>query len=86
MPWKHATPEEKVDGNNGLLLCPNHDFLFDGLKISFDETGKIMINDEISDSNKRSFRINLETRITMTPEIEVYMARHRKAFKGKGWE
>lgn len=85
LPWKHATPEEKVDGNNGLLLCPNHDFLFDGLKITFDETGKIIINDDISDSNKRSFRINLETKITMTPEIEVYMARHRKAFKGKGW-
>lgn len=86
LPWKYASPEEKVDGNNGLLLCPNHDFLFDGLKISFDENGKIMICDDISDSNKRSFRINLETKITMTPEIEVFMARHRKAFKDKRWK
>lgn len=85
LPWKYANVEEKVDGNNGLLLCPNHDFLFDGLKISFDEEGRIMISDELSDANIRSFKINRETRIEMTPEVEVFMARHRRAFRRKGW-
>lgn len=38
---------EAIDHNNGLLLCRNHDYLFDQGYISFDEDGKIMISDVI---------------------------------------
>lgn len=38
---------EAMDANNGLLLCRNHDFLFDQGYFSFDENGKILISDEI---------------------------------------
>lgn len=45
------TPREKADlistPENGLLLCANHDVLFDGGYISFDEMGMIAISDEL---------------------------------------
>ncbi len=28
-PWAISNDKEKLDDNNGLLLCPNHDALFD---------------------------------------------------------
>lgn len=41
---------EKADFENGLLLCANHDKLFDRYLISFDfSTGKIILSEEIKD-------------------------------------
>ena len=41
-PWSKCKSNQKLDVNNGLLLCPNHDRLFDEGWISFDEIGKII--------------------------------------------
>ena len=35
-PWKNSGPDEKTDIDNGFILCPNHDKLFDKGFISFD--------------------------------------------------
>jgi predicted restriction endonuclease len=43
-PWEKSTSEEKTNLNNGLLLCPNHDKLFDKGFISFDSNGSILIS------------------------------------------
>lgn len=86
VPWKFANQEEKVDPNNGLLLCPNHDFLFDSLLISFDENGEIMVSETLSQENKRGFRINKQLKVDLSPEKEVYMNRHRNAFMQKRWK
>ena len=40
---------EAMDANNGLLLCRNHDYLFDQGYVSFDDSGKIMITSELLD-------------------------------------
>lgn len=37
---------EKLDGNNGLLLSPHIDHLFDGGYISFEDDGTILVADE----------------------------------------
>src|SRR5690606_24476070 len=42
-PWKDATNGERTDPNNGLVLSPLYDKLFDKHMISFDEDGKIML-------------------------------------------
>ncbi len=39
---------ETMDHNNGLLLCKNHDILFDQGYLSFDSSGKILISDELN--------------------------------------
>ncbi|MBQ4646125.1 MAG: HNH endonuclease [Candidatus Gastranaerophilales bacterium] len=85
-PWKYSNDEQKTDGNNGLLLCPNHDFLFDSLLISFDEEGKILISEELSQENCEAFCLKEELYINISSQKETYMNKHRQAFKNKGWE
>lgn len=42
-PWaKCQTGDERVDGSNGLLLCPHADYLFDRGWISFDDSGGLI--------------------------------------------
>jgi predicted restriction endonuclease len=43
-PWRDSNNEEKLDGNNGLLLSPHLDKLFDKGFISFSELGEILIS------------------------------------------
>jgi hypothetical protein len=44
-PWRScATSAERLDGNNGLLLCPNVDHLFDRGYISFQDDGRILVS------------------------------------------
>lgn len=48
-PWSDATNEERLDLDNGFLLCPNHDALFDKGFITFTEKGNIVISKQIDD-------------------------------------
>jgi len=43
-PWRDATNEERLDGENGLLLTPSIDHLFDRGFISFEDSGEIVIS------------------------------------------
>ena len=79
--WSHSSEMEKTDPNNGLVLCPNHDHLFDGHLISFDSTGKIMISSKLSDEDIEAFSINENIRLDILPQRELYMKRHRKEIK-----
>lgn len=42
-PWRHCEGEERVDGENGLLLCPNADFLFSRGLIGFEANGDFLV-------------------------------------------
>jgi GNAT superfamily N-acetyltransferase len=43
-PWRDATNAERLDGENGLLLSPNIDWLFDRGYISFEDDGDVLIS------------------------------------------
>ena len=43
-PWRDSSNEERLDGENGLLLTPNADHLFDRGFISFENNGKLLIS------------------------------------------
>ena len=43
-PWRDATNEERLDGENGLLLTPSIDHLFDRGFIGFENDGKLIIS------------------------------------------
>jgi len=45
-PWRASTTFEKLDGNNGLLLSPHIDHLFDRGYISFSDEGTLLISPE----------------------------------------
>lgn len=42
-PWANSQPDERVDGQNGLLLAPHADLLFDQGWISFESNGKLLV-------------------------------------------
>ncbi|MBU6421600.1 MAG: HNH endonuclease [Gammaproteobacteria bacterium] len=43
-PWRDSSNEERLDGENGLLLTPSIDHLFDRGFISFDNDGTLLIS------------------------------------------
>ena len=47
-PWAKCNDEERLDGNNGLLLTPNADKLFDKGLISFTDDGRLLKSSAIT--------------------------------------
>jgi putative restriction endonuclease len=42
-PWRDSSNEQRLDGENGLLLTPTVDHLFDKGFISFEDTGRLIV-------------------------------------------
>lgn len=75
-PCSQSNNQERLDVDNGLLLCPNHDALFDKGYISFDENGKIMISDSLDDATKVFLNINEAMKIVLNERQKGYMKWH----------
>lgn len=43
-PWRDATNDERLDGENGLLLTPSMDHLFDRGFIAFEDRGNVLVS------------------------------------------
>jgi len=53
-PWRSCnSAQERLDGNNGLMLTPDADLLFDRGFISFDDKGKILVSPRVDDADLR---------------------------------
>jgi hypothetical protein len=46
-PWKDSSDIEKLDGNNGLLLAPHIDHLFDKGLIAFTDSGRLLVSQHL---------------------------------------
>ncbi len=77
-PWSVCNAQEKVDKNNGFLMCPNHDALFDQGWITFNDDGKIIISDALSKNDRMAFDINENMIILLTDENKKYLRYHRE--------
>lgn len=77
-PWSISEPVEKLDIDNGFLMCPNHDRLFDKGLITFDDDGKIMISNKLSDTDKEALNISDEINILITQNNRKYLQYHRQ--------
>lgn len=76
-PWSESNSDEKTDTENGLLMCPNHDLLFDQGWISFDDQGKIIISDHIDDNDRIFMNINEKMQISVSEKSKDYLEYHR---------
>lgn len=76
-----TTSSEKLDENNGLLLCAHHDALFDKHLISFDENGTPVISPTLSDSEQSALKTANIPSIDLSAEMKPYMAEHLKKLK-----
>lgn len=78
-PWRDSTNLERLDPNNGLLLTPNLDAVFDRGFISFNDLGEILISSELSIKMQNDLVINQELRLSkITDDQKKYLEHHRK--------
>lgn len=58
MPWAHClSNHQRLDGNNGLILTPTYDVLFDKGLISFENDGRLLISENLTQNNIQSFNL-----------------------------
>ncbi|MHC1655183.1 HNH endonuclease [Stenotrophomonas maltophilia] len=58
-PWADSTHSERVDGENGLLLAPHADLLFDRGWISFSASGRLLISRGLPSDVQARFGLKL---------------------------
>lgn len=79
-PWAEATSAERLDENNGLLLCVTHDALFDRYLITFDEDGHIVISQSLTEEQRKILQIDPSIKISIRDETKCYMKIHYQKF------
>ena len=82
-PWRNSTDFEKLDGNNGFLLSPHVDKLFDKCLISFEDNGDLLISDKLDRDVLAKWNISSNFNAgTIRDEQKPYLAEHRKKLMG----
>jgi len=77
-PWKDSTDHEKLDGNNGLLLAPHIDHLFDQGYISFTDVGDLITSKQCPVALIEAWGINGSMNVgPFRPPQRPYLAHHR---------
>ena len=77
-PWVESEPKEKLDVNNGFLMCPNHDRLFDKGYITFDDEGKIIVSNRLKDNDRVFLNVNSTMYIELSESNKKYLKFHRE--------
>lgn len=77
-PWKKCTEQERRDIYSGLLLCADHDNLFDKGYITFDNNGDLIISSKITKENQEKHLLNIYKKISTCKQREKYLKYHRK--------
>jgi len=77
-PWSLSNDEEKIDGNNGLLLSPHVDHLFDLGFISFLKDGQIEVSKELNPEVLERWSISSNRNVgSFTPKQQQFLEFHR---------
>lgn len=80
-PWRHCPNEERLDGENGLMLCPNIDLLFDRGLISFDDAGDVLLSPVADEDVLAKMSINVKKKMNVggfTSGQKLYLNYHRE--------
>lgn len=78
-PYIVSTKKEQSDPNNGLMLSPLYDKLFDKGFISFDENGDLLISDWLSPQNKERISFDYSPAdLNLNEERKKYLEYHRE--------
>jgi predicted restriction endonuclease len=83
VPWSESNDDERLDVENGILLSPNIDSLFDKHLISFKDNGEILISSLINDVNLKSLDLDKTIIIPISEGMKKYLKRHREKFYEK---
>ena len=81
VPWSKCSDKERLDVNNGLLLSPTYDALFDKHLITFDNKGKIQLSDKIENSAYQKISVTGREQIHDLSMYNIqYLDRHNQIF------
>ncbi len=79
-PWRDASDGERIDPNNGLLLTPSADHLFDRGWLSFRSDGRLIVSGKLPEQVTAKLGIDLREGRSCGPFTELqanYLAYHR---------
>lgn len=79
-PWSKCTNQERLDADNGLLLAPHIDHLFDNGFISFDCDGTLLISPAADSAALRQMGVPVDVVLNVGPFNEkqkTYLTFHR---------
>lgn len=77
-PWAESDNKERLDGNNGLLLVPHIDHLFDKGYITFMGTGALVISPQLPDEVIHTYKLfEYKTDRKLNDQQKLYMDYHR---------
>lgn len=76
-PWIRCTEQEKLDDQNGLLLCQRHGNLFSRGLLAFDEDGRPMLSSKLPKTAAKIYSADLPEQVAFPEETKVYLNWHR---------
>ncbi len=80
-PWRDSDNEERLNGENGLLLTPTIDHLFDRGFISFENNGDLLISPVSHKQSLEKMGVPVETKLNVggfTEGQKVFLDFHRE--------
>jgi hypothetical protein len=80
-PWKDSKSDERLDVNNGILLSPTYDALFDRHLITFNNSGKIVLSESVKATEFEKIGVSGNERIfKLNSDNLFYLSRHNEIF------
>jgi putative restriction endonuclease len=79
-PWRDSKDNERIDGENGLLLSPTIDRLFDRGFIGFEDSGELIVSPVLEDTTARDLGLPDQRPFAtgiFTAGQKVYLQYHR---------
>ncbi|WP_047219809.1 HNH endonuclease [Delftia lacustris] len=82
-PWRNSDNRQRLDPNNGLLLCANLDALFDAYLISFADDGSMLVSEELDATERNRLGLPKNLRTKPNTALKAYLTHHRERFKDR---
>lgn len=79
-PWRDATHRERLDGNNGLMLAPHVDHLFDDGWITFDDTGTLVVSTHLPHDVLQAWHLARDASTGAFNEAQAGYLRHHRQY------
>jgi HNH endonuclease len=81
-PWRESTNDERLNGENGLLLTPSIDHLFDRGFVSFEDNGELIVSDVAHKESVQRMGVDTERVVRVGKFSEgqrFFLAHHRRS-------
>jgi len=77
VPWKDCGDDERLDPENGILLSPSVDALFDRHLVSFSDSGALLRSKRVTADHLSALGIAPDSAVPVTDGMRAYLALHR---------